>query len=165
MSSPNQLCPEAPGSFNDARCSVPAVRVTPNAPVPSRSCSPVAMLRLPVSNGALRSTGLVVLTRVRLTLKFADPVRTSNASRFVSVPLTRARSPFRVRPAAESSLCVQSSGGVSASSSVMSRCSLTMPWLSWIFPPVTPAVSPGPASWADRFSASKPIQLLAMLPG
>ena len=114
--------------------------VTPNAAVPRVKCWLLAesTVRLPASNGAFVNArfGPVIVTRVRLTSKLAEPLTMPKASSCVTSPATRARLPLRVNPAVETPDPDHVSGVALGPEA----------WLTWIRPLVTVALSSGPVS-------------------
>ena len=89
---------------------LPPVTLTPNAAAPNWRCWPPLMVTLPESRGAPFSDGLEIVTRVLATLKLAEPVTSSNASRLIMSAPTLISSPCSERPAACRPSWRQSSG-------------------------------------------------------
>src|SRR5690348_5572065 len=120
----------------------------PNADVPRvRDCEPLTVIE-PASSGALDSAGLTTVTRVRLTLKLAEPLTRLKALMLMS-PATLASSPLNVRP--EPVTPFQSMAAEPLPDSVFS---LTTPFVT---EPLIPGI---PVSEAASDSPSRPNQLL-----
>src|SRR5690349_6779464 len=95
-SRPNQLL-LLDGSDSEANLIAALVTVMPKPAVPRVSdCEPLTVIE-PASSGAFDSPGVMTVTRVRLTLKLAEPLTRLKALMLTS-PATEASSPLRVRP-------------------------------------------------------------------